>query len=168
MSTVNELITELTGVKNDIKNALVAKGVDMSGVPFTGYASKIEGISTGGGELERIDCIVSGVNSTKGVTVTMPAGGYYLYYLMYGYQQFDNSNETCRYVDTKGVAHAIHSMHADSYGYSPTFYVNLCFDLRLFETEETIKSMTSFKLTFNPASRNPHFVSFKAQALSKF
>lgn len=49
MATVNELITELTGVKNDIKNALVAKGVDMSGVPFTGYASKIEGISTGGG-----------------------------------------------------------------------------------------------------------------------
>ena len=42
MATVNELITELTGVKNDIKNALIDKGVDMTGVPFTEYAEKVE------------------------------------------------------------------------------------------------------------------------------
>lgn len=48
MATVNELITELTGVKANIKNALIAKGVDMEGVPFRGYAEKIEEVSNGG------------------------------------------------------------------------------------------------------------------------
>lgn len=43
MATVNELLTELTGVKNDIKNALIDKGVDMTGVPFTEYAEKVSG-----------------------------------------------------------------------------------------------------------------------------
>jgi hypothetical protein len=41
MATVNELLTELNGVKNDIKNALIDKGVDMTGVPFTEYAEKV-------------------------------------------------------------------------------------------------------------------------------
>lgn len=45
MATVEEKITELQGVKNDIKQALIDKGVDMSGVPFTGYAGEIEGMS---------------------------------------------------------------------------------------------------------------------------
>lgn len=41
MTTVNQLLTQLIGVKTDIKNALVNKGVDMNGVPFTRYANMI-------------------------------------------------------------------------------------------------------------------------------
>ena len=165
--TVQEKMAQLQAVKDDIRQALINKGVDMENVTFTEYAGKIEGISSSKMP-EYIDCSVSGVNSTNGVTITMPVGGYYQYYLMYSYQQYDSSNETCRYVDSKGVAHAIHSMYAGSYGQSPGFSVNLVFDLSMFETEETIKSMSSFKLTFTPASRDPHFISFKAQALRKF
>lgn len=165
--TVQEKMAQLQAVKSDIKQALIAKGVDMDGVPFTEYAGKISGISSSKMP-EYIDCSVSGLNSTNGVTITMPAGWYYQYYLMYSYQQFDSSNESCVYIDSKGVSHTIHRMNAGSYGQSPGFSINLVFDLSMFETEETIKSMSSFKLTFTPASRNPHFNSFKAQALRKF
>ena len=41
MATVQEKINELQNVKADIKQALVNKGVDMTGVPFTGYAGKV-------------------------------------------------------------------------------------------------------------------------------
>ena len=152
--TVQEKMAQLQAVKSDIKQALIAKGVDMDGVQFTEYAGKISGISSSKMP-EYIDCSV-------------PAGGYYQYYLMYSYQQFDSSNESCVYIDSKGVSHTIHRMNAGSYGQSPGFSINLVFDLSMFETEETIKSMSSFKLTFTPASRNPHFNSFKAQALRKF
>ena len=144
--TVQEKMAQLQAVKSDIKQALIAKGVDMDGVQFTEYAGKIYGIS-----------------SSK-----MPEYIDYQYYLMYSYQQFDSSNESCVYIDSKGVSHTIHRMNAGSYGQSPGFSINLVFDLSMFETEETIKSMSSFKLTFTPASRNPHFNSFKAQALRKF
>lgn len=165
--TVQEKMAQLQAVKADIKQALIDKGIDMTDVSFAEYASKITEIS-GLSELEHIDCTVSGVGSTSGITVTMPTGGYYQYYLMYSYQQFDSSNESCVYIDSKGVSHTIHRMNAGSYGQSPGFSINLVFDLSMFETEETIKSMSSFKLTFTPASRNPHFNSFKAQALRKF
>lgn len=48
MTTVNELITQLTSVKTNIKNALIAKGIDMTGIPFTEYAAKIGEVSNGG------------------------------------------------------------------------------------------------------------------------
>ena len=39
--TVQEKMAQLQAVKSDIKQALIAKGVDMDGVPFTEYAGKI-------------------------------------------------------------------------------------------------------------------------------
>ena len=52
MSTVNELITELTRVKKDIRQALINKDVSMDGVPFTQYASKINEL--GGGRTRKL------------------------------------------------------------------------------------------------------------------
>lgn len=164
--SIADQLTQLNQVKSGIKQALIDKGVPMEDVPFTGYANKITEIS-GLSELEHIDCTVSGVGSTSGVTVTMPEGGYYEYYLTFNYQQFDNSNEEARYIDSKGTPHTILKMGAGAYGQSPGFSVNLCLDLTLYETPETIKSMTSFKINFSPNNRNPHFNSFKSQALRK-
>lgn len=164
--SIADQLTQLNQIKLDIKQALIDKGVDMAGVPFAEYPSKINEIN-GLSELEYIDCTVSGVGSTSGVTVTMPEGGYYEYYLTFSYQQFDRSNEEVRYIDSKGTPHTILRMEAGAYGQSPGFSVNLCLDLTLYETPEAIKSMTSFKINFSPNKRNPHFNSFKAQALRK-
>ena len=48
MASVQEKINELQNVKADIKQALVDNGVDMTGVPFTGFADKIVEIGGGG------------------------------------------------------------------------------------------------------------------------
>lgn len=53
MTTANQLLAQLSGVKADIKTALVNKGVDMNGVPFTRYAEKINNTGSGG-EIEII------------------------------------------------------------------------------------------------------------------
>ena len=45
MATLNENINAIKEVKENIKNALIAKNVDMAGVAFTGYPQKIEGLS---------------------------------------------------------------------------------------------------------------------------
>lgn len=50
MSISNKL-TELNGIKQGIKQAIVDKGVDMTGVDFSGYAGKIDEIETGGGTI---------------------------------------------------------------------------------------------------------------------
>lgn len=47
MSTVIENIDSLFSVKSDIRQAIVDKGVDMTSVPFTSFATKIGEISTG-------------------------------------------------------------------------------------------------------------------------
>ena len=80
--SIADQLTQLNQIKLDIKQALINKGVDMTDVSFAEYASKIAKIS-GLSELEHIDCTVSGVGSTSGVTVTMPEGGYYEYCLLY-------------------------------------------------------------------------------------
>ena len=49
MATTEELLTQLNAVKQDIKTAIVNKGVAMDNVPFTDYAGKINEIETGGG-----------------------------------------------------------------------------------------------------------------------
>ena len=43
---ISDLLTQLNGVKQAIKQAISNKGVSMSNVPFTEYASKINGITT--------------------------------------------------------------------------------------------------------------------------
>ena len=45
--TVQEKMAQLQAVKADIKQALIDKGVDMTDVPFTEYAGKINSLSLG-------------------------------------------------------------------------------------------------------------------------
>lgn len=49
MSRLTDNLTALIGVKNNIKDAIENKGVDMTGVPFTSYHEKILEIEGGGG-----------------------------------------------------------------------------------------------------------------------
>ena len=46
MGDIATKIVELNTVKSSIKSAIANKGIDMTGVPFTEYANKIEGIVT--------------------------------------------------------------------------------------------------------------------------
>ena len=49
MGTTTEKLTYLQGTKDTIKNAIVAKGVEVpEGTTFRGYAEKIGEIQTGG------------------------------------------------------------------------------------------------------------------------
>ena len=49
MSTLTNNLNSILSIKADIKSAIEAKGVDMTGISFPGYASKIGEISGGGG-----------------------------------------------------------------------------------------------------------------------
>ena len=49
MSQLIDNLNTIESVKTDIKSAIEAKGVDMTGISFPGYASKIGEISGGGG-----------------------------------------------------------------------------------------------------------------------
>lgn len=46
---IADKLLQVNQVKQDIKTAIEGKGVDMSGVPFTGYPTKIDSITTGAG-----------------------------------------------------------------------------------------------------------------------
>lgn len=85
MATVNELIEQLNAVKAGIKQGLIDKGVDMTGVPFTEYSSKIEEIIDftedertylfKDGELTSGIALGSGLNITNNIIYTNSAGG---------------------------------------------------------------------------------------------
>ena len=47
--TISDKLQELIRIKQDIKTAIENKGVDLTDVPFTEYAEKIDEIETGGG-----------------------------------------------------------------------------------------------------------------------
>ena len=49
MSQLIDNLNTIESIKTDIKTALENKGVDMTGISFPGYASKIGEISGGGG-----------------------------------------------------------------------------------------------------------------------
>lgn len=49
MATITENINALKQAKTDIHDAIVAKGQDLTNVPFTQYAEKITAIQSGGG-----------------------------------------------------------------------------------------------------------------------
>ena len=49
MSILTNNLNSILSIKADIKSAIEAKGVDMTGISFPGYASKIGEISGGGG-----------------------------------------------------------------------------------------------------------------------
>lgn len=46
MTILDTRLSQVEQCKQDIKNALVNKGIDMTGVPFTDYASKIDEIDS--------------------------------------------------------------------------------------------------------------------------
>lgn len=51
MGDIATKIVELNTVKSSIKSAIASKGIDMTNVPFTEYASKIDEIETGGAKI---------------------------------------------------------------------------------------------------------------------
>lgn len=58
MGTTTEKLTYLQGTKDAIKDAIVAKGVEVpEGTTFRGYAEKIGEIQTGGGEPFEIEVV---------------------------------------------------------------------------------------------------------------
>lgn len=50
MSQLTDNLNTIASIKGDIRDAIQAKGVNMSGVAFSGFASKIGEIQTGGGQ----------------------------------------------------------------------------------------------------------------------
>lgn len=60
--TVQEKMAQLQAVKSDIKQALIAKGVDMDAVPFTEYAGKVSDAADGGQTI--VSVITSGNANT--------------------------------------------------------------------------------------------------------
>lgn len=50
MSQLTDNLNTIASIKGDIRDAIEAKGVNMSGVAFSGFASKIGEIQTGGGQ----------------------------------------------------------------------------------------------------------------------
>lgn len=67
MATVAENLQTLNEAKSAIKMAIEAKGQDMTDVPFTQYAEKIEGIQAGGddGEPNMLEAMI---NVTKSIS----------------------------------------------------------------------------------------------------
>ena len=50
MSQLTDNLNTIASIKGDIRDAIQAKGVNMSGVAFSGFASKIGEIQTGGSQ----------------------------------------------------------------------------------------------------------------------
>ena len=80
---IADQLTQLNQVKSDIKQALIGKDIDMTDVPFTGYAEKIAGIKTGvertylfkDGVLHPSITLGAGLNIKNNLIYTNAAGG---------------------------------------------------------------------------------------------
>lgn len=83
MATVSENLIALQNAKVAIKNAITAKGQDLSGVPFTGYASKINAIQ--GGE------------AVRSIKKYLEAGG------TFGNQSIEDFRHLLEYSDTENL-----------------------------------------------------------------
>ena len=67
MGTTTEKLTYLQGTKDAIKNAIVAKGVEVpEGTTFRGYAEKVGEIKSGGGVIKGI----IRMNTTGSITIS--------------------------------------------------------------------------------------------------
>ena len=69
MSQLIDNLNLIVSIKSDIKSAIENKGVDMTGVSFPGYASKIGEISGGGGS-----AVIEGLTITSNGTYTAREG----------------------------------------------------------------------------------------------
>lgn len=81
MSVLTNNLNSILSIKADIKSAIEAKGVDMTGISFPGYASKIGEISGGSGvnpsgTLEVSENGVYNVYSYASVSVDVPISGW--------------------------------------------------------------------------------------------
>lgn len=74
---IADQLTQLNQVKSDIRQALIAKGVDMTDVPFTRYAEKIVGISAGeypGYQVKKGETGKLSQSNNQTLSGTIPAG----------------------------------------------------------------------------------------------
>lgn len=62
---IADKLTQLNNVKLAIKNAIINKGVDMTSVAFTDYATKIDEISMGA-DLSNVKFLYAGSNGSSG------------------------------------------------------------------------------------------------------
>lgn len=96
MSQLTDNLNLIVSIKSDIKSAIENKGVDMTGVSFPGYASKIGEISGGGQFITEPLNVTSngtytpgqGVDGFSTVTVDVPQS-------VTGYTQKDITEEIC-------------------------------------------------------------------------
>ncbi len=73
MSQLTDNLNTIASIKGDIRDAIQAKGVDMSGVAFSGFASKIGEIQTGGGQKPE-DTLAETIRSNGTYNYTPQAG----------------------------------------------------------------------------------------------
>ena len=103
MSQLIDNLNTIESVKTDIKSAIESKGVDMTGVSFPGYASKIGEISGGGGvnpsgTLEISENGVYNVYSYSSANVNVPMTGFDEREVTEGKLNIVNLNNSASYV----------------------------------------------------------------------
>lgn len=62
MANINQNLSALLSVKQDIKTAIEEKGQDLTNVPFSGYAEQIRNIETGNSGITEIDVASEGIS----------------------------------------------------------------------------------------------------------
>ena len=111
MSQLIDNLNTIESVKADIKSAIEAKGVDMTGISFAGYASKIGEISGGGGvnpsgTLNISENGVYNVYSYASVSVDVPPiSGWDQKSLTEGANEITNLDNTASFVASGAFAH---------------------------------------------------------------
>ena len=111
MSQLIDNLNIIESVKTDIKSAIEAKGVDMTGISFPGYASKIGEISGGGGvnpsgTLEVSENGVYDVYSYASVSVDVPPiSGWDQKSLTEGANNITNLDNSASFVASGAFAH---------------------------------------------------------------
>ena len=110
MSQLIDNLNIIESVKADIKSAIEAKGVDMTGISFSGYASKIGEISGGGGvnpsgTLEISENGMYDVYSYASVSVDVPISGWDQKSLTEGANEMTNIDNSASFVASNAFAH---------------------------------------------------------------
>ena len=110
MSTLTNNLNSILSIKADIKSAIEAKGVDMTGISFPGYASKIGEISGGGGVnpsgvLDISENGVYDVYSYASVSVDVPISGWDQKSLTEGTNEMTNIDNSASFVASYAFAY---------------------------------------------------------------
>ena len=110
MSILTNNLNSILSIKADIKSAIEAKGVDMTGISFPGYASKIGEISGGGGVnpsgvLDISENGVYDVYSYASVSVDVPISGWDQKSLTEGANDITNLDNSASFVASYALAY---------------------------------------------------------------